>query len=64
MMYNTTDNTKINHKITMTKSEWWDNGPLPLWITAQNQVYLSLLYDVHMAFTFYGVKTNLKVLRG
>ncbi|KAG7274214.1 hypothetical protein CRUP_007651, partial [Coryphaenoides rupestris] len=37
MMYNTTTNVKIVHKITMTKSEWWDNGPLPLWITAQNQ---------------------------
>ncbi|KAJ3598229.1 hypothetical protein NHX12_001740 [Muraenolepis orangiensis] len=37
MMYNSTTNLKIPHKIAMTKSEWWDNGALPLWITAQNQ---------------------------
>ncbi|CAL8288243.1 unnamed protein product [Merluccius merluccius] len=37
MMYNATTNRKIPHKIAMTRSEWWDNGALPLWITAQNQ---------------------------
>ncbi|CAL8248926.1 unnamed protein product [Lota lota] len=37
MMYNATTNLKVPHKATMTKSEWWDNGVLPLWITAQNQ---------------------------
>ncbi|XP_056142822.1 ectonucleotide pyrophosphatase/phosphodiesterase family member 7 [Lampris incognitus] len=37
MMYNATTNLKLPHKVTMTKSEWWDNGALPLWITAQNQ---------------------------
>ncbi|KAM6968123.1 LOW QUALITY PROTEIN: ectonucleotide pyrophosphatase/phosphodiesterase family member 7-like [Aplochiton taeniatus] len=37
MMYNATTNLKLPHKLTMKKSEWWDNGVLPLWITAQNQ---------------------------
>ncbi|XP_029359734.1 ectonucleotide pyrophosphatase/phosphodiesterase family member 7 [Echeneis naucrates] len=37
MMFNTTTNLKVPHKQTLTRSEWWDNGVLPLWITAQNQ---------------------------
>lgn len=38
MMFNTTTNLKVPHKQTLSRSEWWDNGVLPLWITAQNQV--------------------------
>uniref|UniRef100_A0A3P8UN98 Zgc:153896 n=1 Tax=Cynoglossus semilaevis TaxID=244447 RepID=A0A3P8UN98_CYNSE len=37
MMYDTETNLKVPHKTTLTKSEWWDNGTLPLWITAQDQ---------------------------
>ncbi|XP_068425592.1 ectonucleotide pyrophosphatase/phosphodiesterase family member 7 [Clinocottus analis] len=37
MMFNATTNQKVPHKQTLTRSEWWDNGVLPLWITAQNQ---------------------------
>ncbi|KAM7421667.1 hypothetical protein PAMA_015693 [Pampus argenteus] len=37
MMFNTETNLKIPFKQTLTKSKWWDNGVLPLWITAQNQ---------------------------
>ncbi|XP_071326332.1 ectonucleotide pyrophosphatase/phosphodiesterase family member 7 [Trachinotus anak] len=37
MMFNTSTNLKLPHKLTLTKSQWWDNGVLPLWITAQNQ---------------------------
>ncbi|XP_046890478.1 ectonucleotide pyrophosphatase/phosphodiesterase family member 7 [Hypomesus transpacificus] len=37
MMFNTSTNQKVPHKTTMQRSEWWDNGVLPLWITAQNQ---------------------------
>lgn len=37
MMFNTKTNLKVSHKKTLTRSEWWDNGVLPLWITAQNQ---------------------------
>nr|XP_015805091.2 ectonucleotide pyrophosphatase/phosphodiesterase family member 7 [Nothobranchius furzeri] len=37
MMFNVTTNQKLPHKETMKRSEWWDNGVLPLWITAQNQ---------------------------
>lgn len=38
MMFNTTTNLKVPHKQTLSRTEWWDNGVLPLWITAQNQV--------------------------
>ncbi|XP_062279194.1 ectonucleotide pyrophosphatase/phosphodiesterase family member 7 [Scomber scombrus] len=37
MMFNSTTNLKVPIKQTYKRSEWWDNGPLPLWITAQNQ---------------------------
>ncbi|XP_077383456.1 ectonucleotide pyrophosphatase/phosphodiesterase family member 7 [Festucalex cinctus] len=37
MMFNTQTNQKVPHKETLRRSEWWDNGVLPLWITAQNQ---------------------------
>ncbi|XP_068999868.1 ectonucleotide pyrophosphatase/phosphodiesterase family member 7 [Embiotoca jacksoni] len=37
MMFNPKTNLKLNHKETLKRSEWWDNGVLPLWITAQNQ---------------------------
>ncbi|KAL0985313.1 hypothetical protein UPYG_G00155360 [Umbra pygmaea] len=37
MMFNSTTHKKSSHRVTMKTSEWWDNGALPLWITAQNQ---------------------------
>ncbi|KAM4736062.1 ectonucleotide pyrophosphatase/phosphodiesterase family member 7 [Anableps anableps] len=37
LMFNATTNLKVPYKQTLTRSEWWDNGVLPLWITAQNQ---------------------------
>uniref|UniRef100_A0A4W4FXN8 Ectonucleotide pyrophosphatase/phosphodiesterase family member 7-like n=1 Tax=Electrophorus electricus TaxID=8005 RepID=A0A4W4FXN8_ELEEL len=37
MMFNSTTLLKLSHKATLKRSEWWDNGALPLWITAQNQ---------------------------
>ncbi|KAI5615109.1 ectonucleotide pyrophosphatase/phosphodiesterase family member 7-like precursor [Silurus asotus] len=37
MMFNSTSLLKLTHKNTLKRSEWWDNGALPLWITAQNQ---------------------------
>ena len=38
MMYDAKTNLKVPHLEALTRSEWWDNGVLPLWITAQNQV--------------------------
>lgn len=38
IMYNATTNSKVLYKQALKRSEWWDNGALPLWITAQNQV--------------------------
>ncbi|XP_078274509.1 ectonucleotide pyrophosphatase/phosphodiesterase family member 7 [Rhinoraja longicauda] len=37
MFYNTKTLFKLPHKLTLRKTVWWDNGVLPLWITAQNQ---------------------------
>ncbi|XP_076742547.1 ectonucleotide pyrophosphatase/phosphodiesterase family member 7-like isoform X1 [Maylandia zebra] len=37
LMFNQETNLKVPHKETLKRSEWWDNGALPLWITAQNQ---------------------------
>lgn len=42
LMFNVTTGLRLTHKATLKKSEWWDNGALPLWITAQNQVNLFL----------------------
>lgn len=38
MMFNTETRWKYSFKTTQNKTEWWDNGVLPLWITAQRQV--------------------------
>uniref|UniRef100_A0A8C9BJV4 Ectonucleotide pyrophosphatase/phosphodiesterase family member 7-like n=1 Tax=Phocoena sinus TaxID=42100 RepID=A0A8C9BJV4_PHOSS len=37
MMFNTETLWKYSIKTTQNKTEWWDNGILPLWITAQRQ---------------------------
>ncbi|XP_044160432.1 ectonucleotide pyrophosphatase/phosphodiesterase family member 7-like [Bufo gargarizans] len=37
LMFNPETLQKISFKKTQNMSEWWDNGALPLWITAQNQ---------------------------
>uniref|UniRef100_A0A8C9XD64 Zgc:153896 n=1 Tax=Sander lucioperca TaxID=283035 RepID=A0A8C9XD64_SANLU len=37
MMFDPKTNLKLPHKLTLKQSKWWDNGVLPLWITAQNQ---------------------------
>ncbi|XP_077304946.1 ectonucleotide pyrophosphatase/phosphodiesterase family member 7-like [Lithobates pipiens] len=37
LMHNPDTLQKISFKKTQNMSEWWDNGVLPLWITAQNQ---------------------------
>ncbi|XP_030068843.1 ectonucleotide pyrophosphatase/phosphodiesterase family member 7 [Microcaecilia unicolor] len=37
MMFNPETLKKFSFKETQNKTEWWDNGVLPLWITAQNQ---------------------------
>ncbi|XP_076996433.1 ectonucleotide pyrophosphatase/phosphodiesterase family member 7-like [Tamandua tetradactyla] len=37
MMFDTETLWKHSYKATQNKTEWWDNGVLPLWITAQRQ---------------------------
>lgn len=37
MMFDQKTNLKVPHKQTLKRSEWWDTGATPLWITAQNQ---------------------------
>lgn len=50
MMFNTSTNLKLPFKQTMGKSEWFDNGVLPLWITAQNQVRSGWLIIIETDF--------------
>ncbi|XP_037363536.1 ectonucleotide pyrophosphatase/phosphodiesterase family member 7-like [Talpa occidentalis] len=37
MMFDAEKGWKLDFKTTQNKTEWWDNGVLPLWITAQRQ---------------------------
>lgn len=38
MWFNTTTGKKQPYYQTQFVNEWWDNGTLPIWITAQRQV--------------------------
>lgn len=38
MYYNTTSKVKLPYHATLGVQMWWDNGSLPIWITAQRQV--------------------------
>lgn len=38
MWFNTTTGLKKSYYETLHVAEWWDNGTLPIWITAQRQV--------------------------
>lgn len=37
MWFNTTTTEKLPYYQTQFKNDWWDNGSLPIWITAQRQ---------------------------
>ncbi|XP_043944836.1 ectonucleotide pyrophosphatase/phosphodiesterase family member 7-like [Protopterus annectens] len=37
LMFNTETLQKLTFKATQNRSEWWDNGAEPMWITAQKQ---------------------------
>lgn len=38
--FNVTTQEKEQYYMTQFKNEYWDNGSLPIWITAQRQVHL------------------------
>lgn len=38
MYYNTTSKVKLPYHATLGIQSWWDNGSIPIWITAQRQV--------------------------
>lgn len=38
MWFNTTSGHKKPYYQTQFVDEWWDNGTVPIWITAQRQV--------------------------
>lgn len=40
MFYNTSSKLKWPYHTTLGIEKWWDNGSLPIWITAQRQVML------------------------
>ncbi|XP_032473397.1 ectonucleotide pyrophosphatase/phosphodiesterase family member 7 [Phocoena sinus] len=37
MFYNTSSKVKLPYHATLGVQKWWDNGSLPIWITAQRQ---------------------------
>lgn len=41
MWFNTSSTEKKPYYQTQFVNEWWDNGTLPIWITAQKQVCLT-----------------------
>lgn len=41
MYYNTTSKVKLPYHATLGIQMWWDNGSIPIWITAQRQVMLA-----------------------
>lgn len=43
MWFNTSTLEKRPYYQTQFVNEWWDNGSLPIWITAQKQVFMLLL---------------------
>uniref|UniRef100_G1TQB2 Ectonucleotide pyrophosphatase/phosphodiesterase 7 n=1 Tax=Oryctolagus cuniculus TaxID=9986 RepID=G1TQB2_RABIT len=38
MFYNTSSKVKLPYHATLGVQRWWDNGSVPIWITAQRQV--------------------------
>lgn len=38
MFYNLSNRVKLPYHPTLSKGSWWDNGSIPIWITAQRQV--------------------------
>lgn len=38
MFYNTTNKVRLPYHATLSIDRWWDNGSIPIWITAQRQV--------------------------
>lgn len=40
LYFNTTSKVKLSYFATLGTPVWWDNGTLPIWITAQRQVKL------------------------
>ncbi|XP_015245457.1 PREDICTED: ectonucleotide pyrophosphatase/phosphodiesterase family member 7-like [Cyprinodon variegatus] len=59
LMFNTTTNLKVPYKQTLNRSEWWDNGVLPLWITAQDQgLKTASFFFPGGAATYRGQKVN------
>lgn len=53
--FNTTTQEKKQYYMTQFVDDYWDNGSLPIWITAQRQVQLSNYYNLTK------VSVNLKV---
>ncbi|XP_075687655.1 ectonucleotide pyrophosphatase/phosphodiesterase family member 7-like [Rhinoderma darwinii] len=62
LMFNTETLQKISYKRTQNMSEWWDNGVLPLWITAQNQGLKAGSFHYPGGNANYSSKTVLKAL--
>nr|XP_033817895.1 ectonucleotide pyrophosphatase/phosphodiesterase family member 7 [Geotrypetes seraphini] len=61
MFFNTSNGLKLPYYPTQGKSEWWDNGSLPIWITAQRQgLKTGSLFFPGGNATYQGEQVNVK----
>ncbi|KAJ7315891.1 hypothetical protein JRQ81_002053 [Phrynocephalus forsythii] len=61
MWFNTTTGQKLSYYKTQGVSDWWDNGSLPIWITAQKQgLKTGSLYFPGGNATYQGDQVNVK----
>ncbi|XP_020670992.3 ectonucleotide pyrophosphatase/phosphodiesterase family member 7 [Pogona vitticeps] len=61
MWFNTSSGQKLSYYKTQGMSDWWDNGSLPIWITAQRQgLKTGSLYFPGGNATYQGEQVHLK----
>ncbi|XP_060620320.2 ectonucleotide pyrophosphatase/phosphodiesterase family member 7 isoform X1 [Anolis sagrei] len=61
MWFNTTTGQKLAYYTTQGRSDWWDNGSLPIWITAQRQgLKTGSLFFPGGNATYQGEQVNVK----
>uniref|UniRef100_A0AAZ3SGJ0 Uncharacterized protein n=1 Tax=Oncorhynchus tshawytscha TaxID=74940 RepID=A0AAZ3SGJ0_ONCTS len=60
MWFNITTSEKLPYYVTQFKNEWWDNGTLPIWITAQNDLRCTFILNHScIFFTLIQIKSNM-----
>ncbi|KAL8163420.1 UNVERIFIED_CONTAM: Ectonucleotide pyrophosphatase/phosphodiesterase member 7 [Gekko kuhli] len=65
MWFNTSTGQKLPYYNTQRVSSWWDNGSLPIWITAQRQgLKTASLFFPGGNATYQGEQVNMKKVEG